>query len=320
MDKFVIIPEKGERNLLLLLPLVESIRQNHEGCEINIIHSEQVGHQLQAWPHPIKFLKVNESDFGPVSSIKLAAQAHDLFNITHSLCFRSEVGVLQFTKALKAKNRLGWKSLVNDVFFTESVLRPGALKGEEIYFHLWRASSFGKKLDEPIFQKNEIAAPENFFKDTAAGPFLFLSLEDFPSHVEFNAILTRFVDAIKDTRLILWEARLDGQNSESFKELRKQYPDVIDASEVGADLLHHYILRCRGLVTNSPWQASLASYFGVESFFLTKETELNLSLFKFGPNSFVWKSDDKVILSNKEMREELSLDGAIDTILAHYSL
>ncbi len=320
MDKFVIIPEKGEKNLFLLMPLVESIFQNHDGCEINIVHSEDINFQLDSWPYAIKFHKVDEKDFGPVSSIKLAAKTHDLFNITHSLCFRNEVGVLQFTKALKAKNRLGWKSLVNDVFFTESVLKPGSLKKEESYYHLWKASSLGKNLDEPIFQKNEISAPENFFKEEGAGPFLFVSIEGFQEQVELFSLFSRFLASIKDVRIILWEKRLEGINSEAFCELKNEHEGVVDASEVSEELLHHYILRCRGLVTNSAWQASLASYYGVESFFISKEDELNLNLFKFSPNTLLWHTEDKVTLASKEGREELSLDGAIDTILDYYSL
>lgn len=316
MNKFVIIPEKEEGNLYNLLPLITAIYQDFDEPEVNIIHTLDIAYQRSQWPMATKFHKVNEGDFGPVSSIKLAAKMNDLFNITHSLNFREEVGVHQFLKSLKAKNRLGWKSLVNDVFHSESVLKPGHSGAAERYLHLWSQSSIGNELEEKLLQKNEIKSPENFFKDESVGPFLFIAMENLGEYSELREALNYLLESIKDIRVIIWSS----EASELLNDLKESFPGLIDASEVSSELLHNYILRCRGLITNSSWQASMACFMGVETFFMTKRSPLKLSYFKVNPSSLVLSNEGGFKLIEENGHQDLSCDATINLVLERYSL
>lgn len=316
MNKFVIIPEKEEENLFNLLPLISAIHQSFDELEVNIIHTKELDYQKAQWPISTKYHLVNEEDFGPVSSIKLAAKMDDLFNITHSLNFRDEVGVHQFIKSLKAKNRLGWKSLVNDVFHSESVLKPGHSGAMERYLHLWSQSSLGEDLQEKLFQKNDIKSPENFFKDESVGPFLFISMEGLGEHPEYSEALNYLLESIKDIRVIFWSS----EESELLKDLKAKFETLVDASEVAPELLHNYILRCRGLLTNSSWQASMACFMGVETFFLTKKRALKLGYFKVNPSSLILGENGSFKLIEEDGQQDLSCDATINLVLERYSL
>lgn len=316
MNKFVIIPEKEEENLFNLLPLVTSIHKTFDELEVNIIHTKELEFQKVQWPISIKYHQVSEKDFGPVSSIKLAAKMDDLFNITHSLNYRDEVGIHQFIKSLKAKNRLGWKSLVNDVFHSESVLKPGHSGAAERYLHLWSQSKIGDDLQEKLFQKNEVKSPENFFKDESVGPFLFISMERLSEHSEYRETLETLLESIKDMRVIIWSS----EESELLKDLKENFDRLVDASEVAPELLHNYILRCRGLLTNSPWQASMACYMGVETFYLTKDEALKLAHFKVNPSSLILTNGGGYRLIEEDGQQDLSCDATINLVLERYSL
>lgn len=316
MNKFVIIPEKEEDDLFNLLPLVTSIFKAHEGAEVNIIHSKDLSFQKILWPIEVKYHLVNEKNFGPVSSIKLAAQMDDLFNISHALTFRNEVGVLQFMKALKSKNRLGWKSLVNDVFFTESIPLPNKSTRIEKYLSLWDSSSHDSGEVGELYLESSIKAPENFFKESGSDPFLFISIEDFANSTQLVSTIENLLEGLQQGRVIIWES----SSSESLKELKEKFPKIIDASEVGPESLHHYILRCRGFITNSSWQANLASFAGVEAFYVTNKSPLKRPFFKLEPTSVVTKSEGTFEVLDREHQDVLDPDALVNFILERYSL
>lgn len=315
MEKFVLLPEKGENNLFLMLPLISSIEKKFPDAEISIVHTLNLSNQLMGLKKSVKFFTVNESDFGPLASIKLASRLDDLFNISHVLCFRTEAGPLHFAKALKAKYRLGWKSLLNDVFLTNPHPRPDHLSPMERYSVLWEDSSFGEKKYESVAEESKEKTPENFFKAESSEPFLFFAVDFEIESENLLSFISLIIEDLKDFRVIVWSEK----PCDSMDELKLSFPHVIDASEASVENLHHYLIRCRGFVSNITWLCSQASFLLVESFLIGREI-VNLPYFKCEPVQAELADENKVILLKGDTSENISYSDLVDLIYKKYSL
>lgn len=315
MEKVVIIPKKEEENFFNLLPLVEALNNIYEDPEINIVHSINLEKQLSTIPYRVRFFEVSESDYGPVASIKLAAKFNDLFNITHALVYREEVGVMQFVKALKAKERIGWKSLVNEVFLTEGVEKKGPLS----YVALLESSkAFNEKLEplEKIINRKSDKLPENFFKDQSSTPFLFLSSKSF-SEDEVLINLSNFMaESLKDGRIIIWSS----EGSEVLGDLTKRFDNIVDATEADESQIHHYITRCQSFISTVDWHTQMACYLGVEPFYINSEGASLNSYLKYGPKLLTKVGEDTFSLLEEEEKKELTLDEFVNLVLGQLNL
>jgi hypothetical protein len=315
MEKFVLLPEKDEKDLYLLLPLIYSIQAKFPDAEINIVHTLDLANQLSWLKKKVSCYTVRESDFGPLASVKLAARLDDLFNISHVLCFREEVGSLHFAKALKAKVRMGWKSLVNDIFLTHPKVRPSNLSKMEKYSYLWEESLLGDKKYEVISGEQKFEMPENFFKEESAGPFIFFAL-DFENEPEnLLVFISKIINDLKEFRVIVWSEK----PSPYLDQFKEDYPEITDASEAKSENLHHYILRCRGFVSNLEWLNSQASYLLVKSFYIGPVNN-ERPYFKCRPSHIKFLDDKKALFSTPELTENMSYSEVVDQIFKEYSL
>lgn len=319
MIKFVIIPKKDEDNLYKLLPLMTGLYKSYEDLEINIVHTQNLEAQLSVIPFKINFYFVDEKDFGPVSSVKLAAKASDLFNITHTLVYRSEVGVLQFAKSIKAKNRLGWKSLVNDVFLTESIEKAG----NESYLSLVaksRALNIDLSAVGELLNLKDTKVPENFFKESGANPFLFVSCDNFSDDNVIRQLISNLSQGLSDKRLIVWSR----QDSALLKDLASEKGCVIDASAADETMLHHYVTRCQGFISSIDWHCHMSCFLGVASYYLSESAPAFIENFKYRPewiaivnkNSFSFKDRGE----NEGEVSELNIDELTNMILEELNL
>lgn len=299
LTKFLIIPEKEENNFFHFLPLIECLRQDYPECEINVIHSKNLGYQFKGIYPAIKFHPIEESQLGPVSSLKLAEQMVEIFNLDFLLNYRSDVGALHLGKAFKAKKRIGFKHIVNDLFLTDSY-KSEIPSGPKKYLDLW-----GKFLNKgntlmPIGFDKEIS-PENFFKAKEVDPFIFFPLVLNDENTSMINFLVRLMSEIKDVRKIYWF-----QEENSFTEEFKKAPleNCVDASSAKPEDLFNYILHCQGILTNLEWIGSLSSFMQVESILIKKPNESlpDTSFFKLSPTGvdFLGERGFELILDDEK--------------------
>lgn len=319
MIKFVIIPKKDEDNLYKLLPLITGLYKSYEDPEINIVHTQNLETQLSVIPFKANFHFVDERDFGPVSSVKLAAKVSDLFNITNTLVYRSEVGVLQFAKSIKAKNRLGWKSLINDVFLTESIEKGNS----ESYLSLVAKS---KTLNIDFNELGELLnlkdkkVPENFFKESGTNPFLFVSCDNFSSDNVIRQLISNLSQSLNDKRIIVWSR----QDSALLKDLASEQDCVIDASAADESMLHHYVTRCHGFVSSIDWHCHMSCFLGVTPYYLSNSAPAIIESFKYHPEWIAIVNENSFTFKNRRESEgevsELNIDELTNTILEELNL
>ena len=316
MEKFVIIPERAESNLFKLLPLLYLVKENFENPEVNIVHTNNLESQLSTFPMKVKFFHVNESDFGARASVKLAAKLDDLFNITHILTYREDVGVLQFIKALKGKNRVGWKSLVNDVFLTDSVPKNNV---GNTYLNLFRGSKTfkenSKKVDD-IVSRFEVNLPENFFKDSSSSPFFFISCGNFSEDTFVSNFSRQLVESLEDNRLIVWSK----EESELLKEFSANNENVVDASSADESQIFHYISRCQTFLSTIEWHCHLACFLGVEPYFISENLPFPISELKYSPHFLKKEGENSLQLLDSKGQRSLDTDQLVNLVLQENDL
>jgi hypothetical protein len=315
MNKFVIIPKKTEGNIFKLLPLLYVLNENFDAPEINIVHTTDLKSQLSALPMKINYFFVEERNFGAMASLKLASKLDDLFNITHVLTYREEVGVLQFIKALRAKNRIGWKSLVNDVFLTESV----ANAFDNSYLSLIKNTKTFNECNtslEGLINRSEEKLPENFFKDSRSTPFFFLSCQNFSEDLFVSSFSKQLIESLGESRLIIWSK----EESELLKDLAASFQNIVDASLAEESQLFHYITRCQTFITTIEWHSHLACYLGIVPYLVNENKPYEIPELKYSPHFLQSVGEGVLILQEGESSQELNSDQFVNLVLSENEL
>lgn len=317
LTKFLLIPEKEESNFFNILPLVEVLREDYPDCEINLIHSIDLTYQFKGIYPSLKFHLINESQLGPVSSLKLAEQMVEIFNLDFLLNFRGDVGALHLGKAFKAKKRVGLKSMVNDLFLTDS-FKLETPPGPKRYLDLW--AKFLKKEVNPNplgFEKN--ISPENFFKAKEVEPFFFFPIALNEDNAFLINFLVNLMSQMTDVRKIYWFPE-----ENSFTEEFKKAPleKAVDASTVEAKDLYNYILHCQGILTNLEWVSCLSSFMQVESILLRKPEEMLPATghFKLSPTGVNAINEDEFELLLSDEKKPLDEGAFIEEIFNWFRL
>lgn len=295
LTKFLIIPEKDERNFYHLLPLIINLREDYPEAEINIVHSYDLDGQFKGLFPKVRFYKFDESQLGPVASLKLAEQLVDIFNIDFLLNYRSDVGALHLGKAFGAKRRLGLKSLVNDIFLTDS-FKIDLPSVTHRYLDLW-AKFLKKSVESKSIGFDKEVSPENFFKASEVEPFFFFSFHLNEENTELVNFLITLFGQLKDTKKVFW---LQEENAFTEEFLKAELPKTVNASEVPASELYNYLLHCNGMITNINWVASMASYLQVESILLNGDGQKV-------PETHSYKISPTVVETSIEGRFQLDL-------------
>ncbi|MCR9204534.1 MAG: hypothetical protein NXH75_08160 [Halobacteriovoraceae bacterium] len=317
LTKFLIIPEKEESNFFHLLPLIESLRQDYPECEVNVIHSINLEYQFKGMYPSIKFFQIEESQLGPVSSLKLAEQMFEIFNLDFLLNYRSDVGALHLGKAFKAKKRIGLKHIVNDLFLTDS-FKSEIASGPLRYIGLWERFLNKDKDLGPIGFEKEIS-PENFFKAKEVEPFVFFPFVLNEENASIINLLVKLLNEITEIRKIYWF-----QEENSFTEEFKKAPleNTVDASSAKPEDLFNYILHCQGILTNLQWVSSLSSFMQVESILIKNPKDLlpDTSFFKLSPTGVDFLGEGRFELILGDEKKPLDEGAFIEEIFNWFRL
>lgn len=279
LTKILILPKKEEKNLFELIPLIEWIRSDFPDSKIHILHSIDLSFQLRGLFENLSYHTFEESNLGPVSSLKMAEKLKDVFNIDYSLVYRDDVGCLNLAKAIGGKVRIGNKSLVNDLFLTDSI-RLG--EGEKSsYMSLWGKywkKTFGESKMSYVTEQK----PENFFQAKEVEPFFFFPVSPKNEHSTLLRYITSLFEALGENRKILW---LENENEDCDKLAHGQWENYVNASEAAPENLYHYLLHSRGVITNIDWVSSMASYLQIENILISDKASKwpNTSYFKLSP-------------------------------------
>ncbi len=249
-DKVVILLAENHEDIYELFPALFYLNSSLVEPQINIISDKDFNDQLSHLPFKTINFAIDKKDLGLVGSFKLAHKLQDIFNVTHFYNFRDGMGAANFGRSLKAKNN--FKALVNQTFL--DVIADDVV--DKVSYHE------GEKL------------PENFFKSQTHDPFLFIAMSDLSEDdrrfILVKEILSELTD-LKDQRIIMWTDELNAHHL----DLLSSFPQIINASEVGYQQIHHYILTCKGIFTDRLDVARLSSYIGVDHFLLSRKDYRN---------------------------------------------
>ncbi len=326
MNKVVILPRKNENNLYHILPLIKGLEIYFDGMDeayqIHIVHSSDLNNQAALIKNRCSFHKIDEDELGPLKSLKLAERLKDLFNLTHSFCFRDDIGSLSLQKFLKAKKRYGYSSIQgkianNNFFENYESLAPKDLYAKPLadFFRVQREEVLNLLSKEMRRYKPEV---ENFFKAPEVEPFVLKIFEELALESEHLLLVKTLVkDLHKKT--YLW---LEKEN-EASESLFKEHSGLLNISEASSMSFDAYLEKCLGVVTDKAWVAEMAAFFGVDVIlFDAKDYRLddfindNVTVVKTkGPGSYIIEYQQ-----DQQFTKEVTIDGLNDFIFQKFNL
>ncbi|GEM_PF-2714560 len=326
MHKILIIPRKEERNLYNLLPLIKGIEIYFNGLEedfkIHFLHNSDLSKQTALLKGRLNFHVFEEKKLGPLGSLKVAQKQNDLFNLSHSFCFRDDVGAVTLNKYLKAKNRYGYDSLQGKLVNTHTLSSQEGMSDKDYYYKL--VEHFLKVPNETTVEtlkgdlKNYSEVRENFFKAQEIPSFIFLAFDKIEAESEAHLLLQNMVNNF-DQNIYLWVEEM----TETAHHILTDNSKVLDISEVDPRGFDAYLEKCLGVITNEEWVSEMASYFGVDSLLFECDSFVKRDFPH--PNVTLVQTRgagiyDLLIIDGEELIKEVNIDKLADHIHEAFSL
>lgn len=328
MNKVVIIPKKDEENLYHILPLIKGLEIYFEGMDeafqIHVLHSKDLRSQSALLKNKCYFHDFDEKELGPLASLKLVEKLKDLFNLSHSFCFRDDLGALTLQKFLKAKKRYGFSSLQAKVANNNFFSGYEELEGKDLYAKA--LSDFFKVHKDQVMDhlKEEFRSHEpnveNFFKAREVEPFVLKIFDELSEESEKLLLIKTLVKDL-EKKTYLWLEKENEISRDTFHQMK----GLLNISEAHPLDFDAYLEKCIGVITTKAWVAEMAAFFGVDVIFFDVgeyrlESFINdrIVLVKtLGPGFYQLSYRDE----EKEVKEvEASIDSLNDFIFERFNL
>lgn len=269
-NKVVVLLPEDHEDIYEFFPAIFYLSKTLENPELNIVSDHDFSRELLHLPFKTINYFVSKDDLGVMGSLKLHHKLKELFNISHFYNYRSSIGAFNFGRSLKAKNKIGFKDALGKIFYTEERELDISKYPSEQYLDLVLDPSINFSFNK-INYNEEIQLPNNFFKSQVHEPFIFLAMGTLEGDENLYLLIKEITEKLTHQRIILWSNQKNGHH----QDLLDTFPTLIDATGVEYKNLPQYILTCKGVITDQLNVARLATFIGVDHFFITRKDYKN---------------------------------------------
>lgn len=273
----VLLPE-FEVDALEILPFLSLLKEEFQEAEINLLVHEKDREDLFFLDPSFKIFIFKEHEKGLLGGHKFSVNLKDVFNITHFFNLDTGLYSSMFGLHFRAKNRIGYKSSLDRVFYTHGYSKPQGLRRDQQHvrlleyfldksFETYRIPSFEKKLYE-----------EDFFKASKENKEMTLFWRNFePSFDEFSFWRDLLLD-LKETTVHL----ISIEDNEYFTTLKEEIAlvEVIGKIEKVEDLKTNF-QTSQFFISDDPFASRMASMYGLKSILVTPNIRQPQSYFHF---------------------------------------